>query len=52
MSKQEPLSQDQLKAIEEALEERKTRGDRRKIKMVMPEGLERRSGKDRRQVKH
>lgn len=50
MAEKKPkITEDIVEKIEDVLEERKNRKDRRKVPMDLPDVLERRSGDDRRE---
>lgn len=44
------ITEEIVEKIEDVLEERKNRKDRRKVEMNLPDALERRSGDDRREM--
>lgn len=46
--KDQKLTKDIVTKIEDSLEERKSRDDRRQVHMKLPKALERRTGRDRR----
>ncbi len=48
MAEDKKVSLEQLAILEDVLDERKTKADRRKKTMVLPPEIERRSGRDRR----